>query len=148
EMQRKLSPGITFGQEQQSCRLAEFILTEASFPAGLEIPRHCHENAFFRLILRGRSTDITEESKSVGVASTLVYHPSEEVHSHYWATYSTSFAVQLGPCLLLRHPDLAAILRSHPDCLSRPPVQLALKLYREFRFMDAVSPLALEGLAL
>ena len=147
-MQRKLSPGTTYGQEQQSCQLTDFILTEASFPARFEIPSHYHENAFFRLIIEGTSTDITGGGKCVGVASSLVYHPSQEVHSNYWHTRGRSFVVEFGPRLVLRYPDLAVILRSHPDCHSGPPVQLALKLYSEFRLMDTVSPLALEGLAL
>jgi AraC family transcriptional regulator len=147
-MQPRLSPGSTYGREQRKCQFTNFILTEASFPSRFEIPCHRHENAFFRLIIEGESSDIAGRRTRLGGASSLVYHPPGEVHSNYWHSQGRSFVVEFGIGLLTRCPDLAVILQGHPDCESGPPVRLALKLYSEFRHMDAVSPLAMEGLAL
>jgi AraC family transcriptional regulator len=147
-MQRRLPPGTFNGLARRSCRFADFILTEVSFPARFGVSSHHHDNAFFRLIIEGESTDVVGGRTCFGGASSMVYHPAGESHSNYWHCRGRCFVVEFAPRMVVRFPDLAAILRGRPDCESGPPVRLALKLYSEFRQMDVVSPLAMEGLAL
>jgi AraC family transcriptional regulator len=128
--------------------VAGFILTEARFPANLALPPHCHENAFFRLIIEGASTDISARRTFPGGAGTMVYHPAGERHANRWHEAGRSFVIELAA-------DSPGRLRKYPETLGRSAdfpsgaaVQSAVRVFREFQDMDAVSPLALEGLTL
>jgi AraC family transcriptional regulator len=80
---------------------------------------------------------------------TLAYHPAEEVHSEQiWDTGVRSFIVELNAAWAERFRERVPALRNPADAQGGPPALLALRLYREFRLMDAVSALTIEGLVL
>jgi AraC family transcriptional regulator len=79
----------------------------------------------------------------------LAYHPAEEVHSeHIQGSAVHSFNVELNAAWAQRLHEGAPLLRNPTDAGGGLPAVLALRLYREFRLMDGVSPLAIEGLVL
>jgi AraC family transcriptional regulator len=79
----------------------------------------------------------------------LAYHPADEVHSeHIRDTGVRSFIVELSSAWAQRFNECLPALRNPAAAQGGTPAFLGMRLYREFRLMDAVSPLAIEGLAL
>jgi AraC family transcriptional regulator len=80
---------------------------------------------------------------------TLAYHPAEEVHSEQVNDAGVrSFNVELSTAWAQRFTACTPALRSPADAQGGTPAFLGMRLYREFQSMDAVSPLAIEGLVL
>jgi len=74
----------------------------------------------------------------------LIFHPSGESHSDEFKTDAHCFNLQINGDLKYRATQL-----DQPAAFQGgTPAYLATKLYREFRVMDELSPLAIEGLAL
>jgi AraC family transcriptional regulator len=79
----------------------------------------------------------------------LAYHPAEEVHSEdIRDTEVHSFNVELNAAWARRFHECVPAPRNSAEIQGGLPAVLALRLYREFRSMDAISPLAIEGLVL
>jgi AraC-like DNA-binding protein len=148
-MNKKLAPGKVLGRRLRGCEVAGFILTEAYFPTDAVLPVHCHENRFFRLIVAGISTDIAGGKKFLGEAATMVYHAAAESHANLWHRAGRSFVIELPWATADRvGAEAGRVLESGRTFASGPAVQAAVRVFHEFRHMDAVSPLALEGLIL
>jgi AraC family transcriptional regulator len=110
---------------------------------------HCHENGFFRLMLAGSSTDISGGKRFQGEAATMVYHPPLDNHCNVWHCSGRSFVIELAPGATDRVADGAAqFLHRKQTFPSGSAVQTALRVFREFRHMDSLSPVVLEGLIL
>jgi AraC family transcriptional regulator len=144
----RLPPGAVHGQTRRTCKLGDFILTEAAFSANLCVGPHRHTNAFFRLILEGFSTDFSAQRSCTGGPATMVFHPAEERHSNCWHRAGRSLLIELPPYWPARVGECGKVLEQPADFSDGAPVVLALKLYGEFRHADAVSRLAMEGLVL
>jgi len=147
-MDHKLPPGRVLGHKLRTCRIAGFILTDARYRGNLALPAHCHENAYFRVVIEGVSSDISAQRTFTGGAATMVYHPAGESHANCWPQDGRCFVIELAanaPGYLCHYTKP---LSRAVDFISGPAVQLALRIFHEFQQMDAVSPLALEGLSL
>ncbi len=148
-MQPKLPCGHFYGRVVRSRTVADFILTETVHAPLTRLPRHSHVNAYFCLVRRGAYTEVYGSRTRACGPLTLAFHPAGEVHAEeIHDTEVRSFNIEVGPAWPER-------LRPYADRLDRPCdlqgtrlASLALRLYREFREPDAVSPLAMEGLAL
>ena len=147
-MDPKLPPGSVLGHKRRSRQVAGLILTEACYAADVELAPHCHENAFFALMLRGNGSDTTTRGTFSGGPATLIYHPAGETHANRWYEAGSCFMIELGHAARDRLGDYAERLSSGSVIFSGPAVQLALQAYSEFCHFDGVSPLALEGLVL
>jgi len=129
--------------------VAGFYLKESAFPPGFKIPKHAHANPSFYLTIRGTSTEIFGSRRWECKPLSLVFTPPGEVHSEqYHDSGGRCFILEIGPTQLNRlreqsvHFDRASIYQIGL------PAWLAIRLYREYREMDEVSPLIIEGLAL
>jgi AraC family transcriptional regulator len=143
-MVRRLSAGESLGQKLRTCRVAGFILTEIRFPGELSVPSHYHDNAFFRLMVEGLSTDTSATRTFSGGAATMIYHPAGERHAGCWHVGGRAFNIELASPQP-RLQDHAAALGRPADFLPGSAVQLAQRILREFRHPDTVAPLALEA---
>jgi AraC-like DNA-binding protein len=140
---------MVLGRRLRGCEVAGFILTEAYFPTGAVLPVHCHENGFFRLIVAGISTDVSQGRDFLGEAASMVYHAAAESHANRWHRGGRSFVIELPADATDRVGEgRAQVLERGQTFPSGPAVQAALRVFREFRHMDSLSPLALEGLTL
>lgn len=143
-MALKLARGQFYGQISRSREVAPFILTETTYPSGRKLPRHSHERAYFCFVLRGRFAEVCGKRSHECQAATLIFHPSAETHSDHFQTEARCFNIQIDA----RLTDRDTRLEQRADFHGGPPAHLATKLYREFREMDEVSELAIEGLGL
>lgn len=130
--------------------IAESVLSETEYPPHLSIPRHVHDQVgYFCLTLQGGYTEHSKyQNREVGPA-TLLYHAPGEAHSDKFIGEQTRlFCVWVSRerlrslRLYAQDPNKSA----HFSCGST--LQLALKMYKEFRSMDELSPLVIEGLTL
>lgn len=133
-----------YGNLLRSSAVTRFTLTETAYPPRLKLPEHAHQTAYFCFTLQGTFTEAYGRRSRTCRASTLVFHPPEEVHSDLFYSRVRCFNVQIDEHL---HRQMVGL--SQPaDFQGGTLTHLATKLYREFREMDEVSALVLEGLAL
>ena len=137
-------PNSLYGTVLRSSAVARFTLTETAYPPRLKLPEHSHQTAYFCFILQGTFTEVYGRHSRTRSASTLVYHPPEEVHSDQFHSRVRCFNVQINAHL---HQQVVELSRP-ADFQGGTLTHLATKLYREFRGMDEVSALVIEGLAL
>ena len=129
--------------------LADFSLVESVYPPGSEMVRHTHELAHVSIVLRGTYAERYGRRERLAEPSLLVIHPPDEDHSvKFQSAGARVFSVHLKPLWLERVRDYSKILDSPADFRGGLPAGLAVRLYQEFREMDAVAPLMIESLAL
>jgi AraC family transcriptional regulator len=145
----QLALGSSYGNEQQRRRISGILFTKRSFHPLLRTPRHSHENAFFYLVVEGAFREEYDRKLRFGTPSTVIFSPEDQPHADAWLDKEgTTFTVELAPSCLERLREYSPVLRTPRDISDGPIVNLAWRLYDEFHSADAVTPLALEGLAL
>jgi AraC family transcriptional regulator len=148
-MNARLPQGHFLGAVVLRRELESFLLNETRYPAHARLPAHAHQNAYFCLILRGGYTEVYCNQTRSCMPMTLAFHPPEEVHAQQFHGAETrSFNVELAPGWLARVGAQAPVLNKPAELHGGSVAALGLRLYREFQLMDAVSPLAIEGLVL
>src|SRR5579862_7191478 len=148
-MKPVLEPGNFYGQKQQSAEITAARFTEMSYSPAFTIPRHAHECAFFGFVLEGAYTETYECKHRECRPASLLFHPEGEVHSEvHEEVVVRIFSIEPATHWFEQVRERASLLH-HPFAYqSGPMVQLATRLYGEFRDQDALSPIALEGLLL
>ena len=125
------------------------ILTEGLHPAGTSIPWHWHEGASICLVLDGAFVEYSRGLALDCRPSSLKFTPAGEKHwNRFHLADVRGLLVEID---VARHASIAPFQR----VLSRsrhyergPELQLARRLYTEFRSCDTAAPLAVEGLLL
>jgi AraC family transcriptional regulator len=133
-----------YGTLLRSSAVASFTLTETAYHPQLQLPAHAHQTAYFCFILQGTFTEAYGRRSRTCRASTLVFHPPEEVHSDLFHSKVRCFNIQINAHLLQQMAAPSQPADFHGGALTH----LATKLYREFRETDEVSAFIIEGLAL
>jgi AraC family transcriptional regulator len=144
-----LCRGHYFGAVTQRLDVGELLLSETWHLPHARIPPHAHQQAYLCFVRQGNYSETYGDKARTCRPLTLAYHPPEEVHSEQVRdTGVRSFNVELGTAWALRFKECMPALRNPADAQGGTPAFLGMRLYREFRLMDAVSPLAIEGLVL
>lgn len=148
-MQPRLPCGHFYGKILHSRTVAGFILTETVHAPRSRMPRHSHVNAYFCLVRAGAYTEVYGSRTRACGPLTLAFHPAGELHSEQVHDGEVrSFNIEVGPAWPERLRGVAGRLDRACDLQGTRLAPLALRLYREFCEPDALSPLAIEGLAL
>jgi AraC family transcriptional regulator len=148
-MSLTLPDGHFYGETLANREVAGFRLTETAYPPRLRLPKHSHERPYFCFILQGVYDEIYGQQGRVCRRSMLVYHPSGEVHSqHFNEAAGRLFRIEVNPAWLERVRETVPILNDSLEFQGGQLPWLAAKLHLEFREMDEVSALAIEGLTL
>ena len=144
----KLSAGSFFGRTQVR-KAPDITLVESAYRPEHSLPAHEHASAFFDLVIDGTCSERVEGRMRDRTCSTLAFHPGGEVHSSCWhGRQPRCFHVEISARLLARMRLYSPIF-DRPYCLSSGvAVRLATRLYYEFRRLDELSLLAIEGLTL
>lgn len=132
------------GTVVRSTTLASFILTETAYQPHLKLPEHAHQTAYFCFVLQGNFTEVYGRRSRICRASSVIFHPPEEIHSDHFHSRVRCFNLQIDAYPQRQMSGLSQPSDFHGGTLT----YLATKLYREFREMDEVSAFAIEGLAL
>ena len=143
------SPCSFHGEVLRAIELEGIRLTEVAYLPNLQNSVHSHANAYIGVTLLGNSTQVCRNQTRSSKPWTVMYHPVGEVHSDQFHDQGArEFNVEIAPTRLQK-------LREHSHFL-RDPVQMhrgkagwvAARLYGEFRLMDDLSWLAIEGLTI
>jgi AraC family transcriptional regulator len=144
----RLAQGDFYGQMLRQHEVGGFGLSETRYLPGSTLPRHSHESHYVCFVLGGTYNESYERKTRSCQPAMVLYHPAGELHAQYFDnTRVDLFRVEVNPARLrdASHADLSMEGRDFRGGL---PVGLAHKLYQEFLEPDAVSHLAIEGLAL
>jgi AraC family transcriptional regulator len=148
-MMLKLPSGHFPTKIANSCKVAAFSMAETVYTPGQKLPRHSHERSGFIIVLQGTFTESYGRRTRACAPPCAIFRPSEEVHAnHFHRTGGRCFNIQFDAQWLERIREGANILNDSADFYGGPVFHLGMKLYREFRLMDQLSPLVIEGLAL
>ena len=145
----RLSSGCFYGDLSKSCEVSGFRLTELIHPPEQQTHQHSHERAYFSLTLSGTYTKLYGRRVVKCTPRTLVFHPPGQTQSGFCdAVGARSFIIELAPPVLEFVSQKG--LQTERVSLFRegPLLWTAARLYKEFRQMDDLSPLAVEGLSL
>ena len=147
-MELQLPGGRFYGQTSRTREVCGFTLAETSYSRGHNLPRHSHQHPYFCFVLKGKFAEFCGKRVRTCQPSTLIFHPSGELHSNHFNTDAHCFNLQINNLQQEGHLNYqTARLEQAADFQGGTPAYLANKLYREFREMDEFSPLAIEGLA-
>jgi AraC family transcriptional regulator len=125
------------------------LISEAQYPARLKQPRHTHEFASFSFVLTGSYVENYERQAQTRQPSTIVFHPPQESHSVDFQSETVRILnVRVDSKRLADIREHSSILDSSSVCRAETTAWLGNRIYQEFRRMDALSSLAIEGLVL
>ena len=144
-----LDPGRGYGDPVKSQDVAGLILRDLLYGPNLKTPNHAHEYAHFGIVLQGSLTEVYAAKSREYQPAALVFHPSGEIHQNvFHTTGGRMLVVELPPEWMERASTYSTALDHSFDCHGGPLGRLAFKLHTEFREMDDISPLAMEGIVL
>jgi AraC family transcriptional regulator len=124
-------------------------LTEISYSPLLQNSFHSHEYAYIGVTLEGNSTQVSGTSVRTSEPWTVMYHPLGEVHAdkfHDRGARELNIEIAIAKFQKLWNyatfPDGPMLMQGGKAGW------VAARLYAEFRLMDNLSPLAIEGLTI
>jgi len=147
-MTPKLPSGHFLGKTLRARDLSGFRLTEAVYSSGLKLPRHSHELAKYCFVLAGSFSETVGKDERARQPLSLSFQPADTTHEESHNAPGHHFLIEVGPHSLDRAREYSAILDHPVDMTGGMAISLATQLYDEFRHLDALSPLAIEGLIL
>jgi AraC family transcriptional regulator len=130
-------------------QLPGFTFTESVYSPNLNLPKHCHEQAYCCFVLEGAYTEQYEGKIRNCRPSTLVFHPSREEHAErFHENGGRLFRIEIEPGRLNAIREYTSLSERPADFYGGRLALLVTQLYREFREEDLAAPLAMEGLSL
>ena len=147
-MNRQFSP-ITLGERLRTITAGGFVLTETVHPANHQLSRHSHELTNIAFVLNGSFTEVLDRRSIECRPQSLLIKPAGETHANIYGRAGMR-------CLLIElQRQQVEALQSWSKTLNQVNhvrggsfSMLGMRIYREFRLLDGVSPLAIEGLML
>jgi AraC family transcriptional regulator len=147
-MMHKLPAGEFFGQPSKSFEILGFHLTESVYSSGLKLPQHSHELAKFCFVISGDYVETIGKRAYTRRPLTLTFHPPDTTHAEAHKTPGHHFLVEIDRRWLDYAREYSAPLDAPVEASDALPVRIATQLYNEFRHLDGVSPLSVQGLML
>jgi AraC family transcriptional regulator len=136
------------GNSLKSCQIAGVRFTETVYPPGLILLKHSHRHAYFCMVLQGHYTESCGMKSLTCGPLTLLFRTQGEAHSdHFHSAGSRCFIIEIEPHFFERVCEYPLVMET-AEFRGGLPAWLTMRLYREFRRMDQLSPLAMEALAL
>ena len=139
-----------YGHTLRTYEVPGIFLSETTYQSRLNIPLHTHEDdAYFNLVLRGDYAEHTKKRVQDLGRSELVFHPAGAEHSNTFSERGAHlFNIRLESSWRKTVCEQSSLLTAAATFKGGLPVLLVTRLYNEFRAVDAVSALIIEGLVL
>jgi len=140
---------ITLGARLRTAEVAGFVLTETTHQPNHRLPRHNHELTNIAFVLQGSFDEILDRRSFDCQPQSLLIKPAGEAHANRYGTAGMR-------CLVIefqqrRLESLHCWFQAFNQVSHIRGGKLSLlgmRIYKEFRLMDAATPLAIEGLML
>lgn len=124
-------------------------LSERSYPAGFEMPRHTHAEAYVTVALDGSYREQAAGTSRLCRERTVVFRPAGEPHaSRFHEHGGRCLRVAFADAWVARLTEAMRLPERSIDTSDRRATWLGAQLREELRSDDAVAPVAVEGLAL
>ncbi len=124
-------------------------LTEVTYPPGLKLPLHSHEQSCFCFLLHGLYDITWGKQILLRKPGSLTFTASGEIHSNRIHSKEVRcFSIEMTRPWLERANGRLKFLQGPAQLDNGSLPWLAMRLYREFRQQDDLTPLVIEGLAL
>jgi AraC family transcriptional regulator len=146
---RRLPFGAFFGDRRHSVEMEGFSLGEFVDRPRDPVVRHTHEDAHFQFLLSGRYISSAAGIRGLCAPPTAIFVPAGTTHFDRFQDRGGSFmTLSFRPALVGRLGGHGLLCEQAVGFASGELPWLGRRLHRELRHHDALSPLALEGLAL
>lgn len=147
-MDLRLKAGNFYGSTAKAVSVSGFRFTEKAYELKSALPRHSHELAHFCFVIDGAYTENIGSRSDERIPSTLIFYPPDVTHAESHHSRGRHFLIELESWRSESMRDYNALLSDPSVLIDSSTSWLAAKIYREFRNMDELSKMALEGLTL
>jgi AraC family transcriptional regulator len=138
-----------YGRLLSESHFGAFKLTETGYTSGQQLPKHSHALSYLCLTVRGRYCETSERTIQQCAPLTLAFHPAGAEHVvDFDSGEARLFNVEVQEQWMKRLRE-CRIGKDEPVYYrGGPPSWLAFRLYKEYKSMDTLSELMMEGLLL
>ena len=148
-MEIRLPRGYFCDEPVKSQQVNGLTLAETAYPPNHKLPRHSHNRSCLMIVLQGAVTESYRNESFLAKPSTLIFRPSGEVHSdQFYGSGGRLFIIEMEKDWLNRVSECSLSLRKLVGFSGGWISSLSHRLYKEFREMDNLSHLVIEGLML
>jgi AraC family transcriptional regulator len=148
-MSIKLLKGRFYGETLMSREISGLRLFESVYVADLVTPKHTHELAHCCLVLEGGGLQTYgTKIRLLKPQATFFHLPGDPQAERFGSAGVRLFCLEMSERWFCRIREYSDGTNISLDFQGGVVASLGLRLYREFRRMDGVSPLVIEGLAL
>lgn len=138
-----------YGKLLSQSRFGDFKLSETGYTAGQELPKHSHALSYLCMTVRGRYCETSERTTQQCAPLTLAFHPAGAEHRVYFDSGEARlFNVEVEEQWMKRLRECQMGMDHPVYYRGGPPSWLAFRLYKEYKSMDTLSALMMEGLLL
>ena len=127
--------------------VAGFVLEDVDYAPRASLPPHSHVTAYMSLLLQGSYHERIDRTRRPFQPDTILLHPAGETHSNEVSRLGARiFCIEFTSIGLQRLGVHNVDLARREEQRGGPAARLGHQLYQQFRLVDTVSTLALEGL--
>jgi AraC family transcriptional regulator len=124
-------------------------VTEVAYGPHLKNPQHSHEYAYIGITLEGGSTQVCKNHVRSAKPWTVMFHPAGEIHTdNFNECGARELNIEITPTNLKRLCETFSDSGGAVEMNGGKAGWLAARLYGEFRLMDQLSLMAIEGLTI
>ena len=146
---RQNFPQGFYGKLLSESRFAAFKLSETGYTPGQELPKHSHALSYLCMTVHGRYSETSERTTQQCAPLTLAFHPAGAEHRVYFNSGEARlFNVEVEEQWMKRLRECQMGMDHPVNHRGGPPSWLAFRLYKEYKRMDTLSELMMEGLLL
>jgi AraC family transcriptional regulator len=140
---------LFYGSVRSRHQLPQLTLTETEYKPGFQVPLHRHEDPWFGFVLEGSMTE-SYGGKAVELRPfTLMFRRAGEAHSDASGKHGgRCFMLEVKHGMFDNLVQELGILQHSAEFEGGMLPSIMLRLYEEFKLMDNVGPLSIEGLTL
>jgi AraC family transcriptional regulator len=148
-MDPKLRGSSFHGSVLKVLHSGEMRVTEVAYRPHLKNPQHSHEYAYIGITLEGGSTQLCKNRIRSAKPWTVMFHPAGEVHSdNFRECGARELNIEITPANLKRLCERFSDSDRAVEMNGGKAGWLAARLYGEFRLMDQLSWMSVEGLTM
>jgi AraC family transcriptional regulator len=141
--------GELYAQRRARRCVGGFIVTEGTYPPGLQLPRHEHELASLCLVLAGGYVESFGRHTRYAEPGSLIIHPAGERHSNRHGPLGAHLlVVEVAAAALPPLAETARLFAQAADDRDTSLTRLAAELCVALREPDAIAELTTEALVL
>ncbi len=140
---------ITLGEQVKRFDVGLFALTEASYSRSRTLGRHAHHCATISFVLEGTCIETIENAAYECTPFRPIFKPAGALHANqYGSSGAKCLLIDVKPAALELSRGASELLADVSLVKNGALTGIALRLYKEFQWIDSASELSIQGLVL